>query len=186
MGETASHILGKILSSGELRGSSIWTYGKDAICFTEAPIHEFNAIFALASIASDETQRPRYEPYGVAVSKTWLYERGGRPVIYDHPDSLNEYPDSLRYRFCPYDPPNAVDFTWEREWRVPSAKLTLDPKHTLVVVPTSAEAFEFVYGHASEKPDIDGSGAAFGSYHEPSWLAVSLDMFGLKYVASDA
>jgi hypothetical protein len=186
MGETASHILNKILSSGELRGTSRWTYGKDTVCFTEAPIHEFNSIFALASIASEEAQRPRYEPYGLAVSKTWLYQQGGRPVIYDHPSSLERYPEQLRYRFCPYDPLNSVDFTWEREWRAPTSALRLEPSHTLVVVPTSVEAFEFVYGHSSEEAEIDASGSAFGSYYRPKWLAVSLDIFGVKYSTNDA
>ncbi|RQH08445.1 hypothetical protein [Paraburkholderia dinghuensis] len=186
MGETASHVLEKILRSGELHGTSHWTYGKDTVCFTEAPIHEFNSVFALASIASEETQRPRYEPYGVAVSKNWLYQQGGRPVIYDLPESLDQYPDALRHRFCPYDPVNSVDFTWEREWRVPSSALKLDPNQTLVVVPTSAEAFEFVYQHASEEADIDASGSAFGIYHQPKWLAVSLDMFGVRYSPDDA
>ena len=186
VGVTASHVLGKILNSGKLCGSAAWTYGKSTICFTEAPIHEFNSIFALSSIASNDTQRPRYEPYGVAVSKAWLYERGGRPVIYDHPDAFETYPDSLRFRFCPYDPSNAIDFTWEREWRIPTDCLMLDPKHALIVVPTSAEAFEFAYEHAEEMPDFDGSGSACGSYHEPKWLAVSLDMFGLEYAGEAA
>jgi hypothetical protein len=122
----------------------------------------------------------------VAVSKAWLYQQGGRPVIYDHPDRLAQFPESLKYRFCPYDPRDAIDFTWEREWRIASKSLKLDPNHTLVIVPTSAEAFEFVYQHASEEPEIDGSGSTFGSYHHPKWLAVSLDMFGVKYNSADA
>ena len=85
--ETASNVLTKILRQGALRGSSKWTYGIDTVCFTEAPIQEFNSIFALASIASERHLRPRYEPYGIAVSKTWLFAQGGRPVIYDHPDT---------------------------------------------------------------------------------------------------
>jgi len=186
MGETASHVLDKILSSGELRGSRQWTYGIDTVCFTEAPIHEFNSVFSLASIAADESQRPRYEPYGVAVPKHWLYQQGGRPVIYDHPGAIEDYPVALRHRFCPYDPQNAIDFTWEREWRVATSVLKLDPKNALVIVPTSAEAFEFVYGYASEEADVDSDGSASGVFHQPRWLAVSLDMFGLHYAPGDA
>ena len=175
--ETASHVLSKILSTG-LRGSSGWTYGINTVCFTEAPISEFNAIFALNSVANEAHERPRYEPYGVAVSKSWLFSKGGRPVIYDHPDAKDTYPQNVLFRFCPYDPSNGVDYTWEREWRVQTDLLQLDPKHTIVVVPTAEEAFEFVYEYASPQPDVDASGSAFGVYHQPKWLAVSLDIFG--------
>lgn len=180
--ETAADILGKIVQGGTLRGSSRWTYGIDTICFTEAPIQEFNSVFALASIASEKHLRPRYEPYGVAVSKNWLFSKGGRPVIYDHPDAQKKYPHELLYRFCPYNPESDVDYTWEREWRIDSKELKLDPKHTLVIVPTSAEAFEIVYKNANPEVDIDySSGAAMGLLHTPTWLAVSLDMFGFKH-----
>jgi hypothetical protein len=177
MAETASHVLTKILNTG-LRGSSAWTYGINTVCFTEAPIGEFNAVFALNSIANDASLRPRYEPYGVAVSKAWLFSKGGRPVIYDHPAAQAGYPHDLLFRFCPYDPTAGVDYTWEREWRINVEHLELEPKQTLVIVPTAEEAFEFVYQYAREEPDVDGSGSAVGSYHHPKWLAVSLDMLG--------
>lgn len=182
---SASAVLRKILHEEELIGTSRWTYEKDTICFTEAPIQEFNSVFSLVSIASTKAERPRYEPYGIAVSKKWLFEQGGRPVIYDHPTNFSEYSESLRYRFVPHDPTNGIDFTWEREWRIQAAKLRLDPKHTLVVVPTSEEAFEVVYEFAKIEADwdVEGSdGEAFisGAYHAPKWLAVSLDMLGFK------
>ena len=175
--ETASHVLTKILMAG-LRGSSGWTYGINTVCFTEAPISEFNAVFSLNSIASEAHLRPRYEPYGVAVSKAWLFSKGGRPVIYDHPQEQASYPPDLLFRFCPYDPASGVDYTWEREWRIRAETLELDPKQTIVIVPSAEEAFEFVYDFASEEADVDASGSFTGSYHRPKWLAVSLDMFG--------
>jgi hypothetical protein len=185
MSGSASSVLRKILHEGKLLGTSRWTYGENTICFTEAPIQEFNSVFSLVSIASTLAERPRYEPYGIAVSKKWLFEKGGRPVIYDHVDAFQQYPDSLRHRFVPYDPTNGVDFTWEREWRIKTDELMLDPKHTLVIVPTAEEAFEVVYGFANIEADwdVEGShGEAYitGTYHEPKWLAVSLDMFGFK------
>ncbi len=183
--ETAATVLMKILQQG-LRGSSKWTYGIDAVCLTEAPIQEFSSLFSLATIASEKHLRPRYEPYGVAVSKSWLFAQGGRPVIYDHPSARDKYPTDLLYRFCPYDPLNGIDYTWEREWRVQTTQLKLDPKHTLVIVPTSAEAFEIVYEHANPEVDVNADGSANGVFHTPTWLAVSLDMFGFNYGANDA
>jgi hypothetical protein len=185
MSGTASSVLQKILHEEKLLGTSHWTYGKNTICFTEAPIQEFNSIFSLVTIASTLAERPRYEPYGIAVSKKWLFEKGGRPVIYDHGDAFQQYPDSLQHRFVPYDPANGVDFTWEREWRIKIDELILEPKHTLIIVPTAEEAFEVVYGFSNIEADWDVEGShgepyITGTFHEPKWLAVSLDMFGFK------
>jgi hypothetical protein len=69
MDGSASNVLKKILYEGKLLGSSHWTYGYNTVCFTEAPIQEFNSIFSLVSIAASNSERPRYEPYGVAVTK---------------------------------------------------------------------------------------------------------------------
>ena len=62
----------------------------------------------------------------------------------------------------------------------------MDPKHTLVVVPTADEAFELVYDFAEIEADWDvegskGEGYISGFYHKPKWLAVSLDVFGFPY-----
>lgn len=182
----AYSILRKILHEGKLRGSSKWSYGHSCISFTEAPIQEFNSIFSLVEIAASNDERPRYEPYGIAVSKEWLFGQGGRPVIYDHPDSINSFSENQQYRFVPYDPEKGTDFTWEREWRIKTEALVLDPKHTFAIVPTSEEAFDLVYGFADEEADWDGEGSSgegyfTGIYHVPKWLAVSLDLFGFKY-----
>lgn len=184
MSSSAYSVLNKILYEESLRGSSKWTYGKNCICFTEAPIIEFNSIFALNEIASSIKERPRYEPFGIAVPKKWLYGKGGRPAIYDHPSNINLLPDELKYRFVPYDPVNGIDYTWEREWRLNADFLKLDPKHTLVVVPTSKDAFKIVYEFADMEADYDyadGESYIAGVYHKPKWLAVSLELFGFTY-----
>lgn len=60
-------------------------------------------------------------------------------------------------------------------------ELRLDSKHTLVIVPTSAEAFEIVYENSNLEADVDSDGVSMGVFHTPTWLAVSLDMFGFTY-----
>lgn len=178
---SALAVLEKILSEGNLKGTSTWTYGENCVCFTEAPITEFNSIFSLVKIAALKKERPRYEPYGIAVSKNWLFQKGGRPVIYDQPQALENLPEDIRYRFVPYDPGKGINYTWEREWRIKADALSLDPRHTLVIVPTANEAFGIVYGFAGMEPDVDiedGEPYIWGAYHKPRWLAVSLDIFG--------
>ncbi|MGD0572579.1 MAG: hypothetical protein ABSB11_06120 [Sedimentisphaerales bacterium] len=181
---SASDVLWEILFEGKLKGTANWTYGEKCICFTEAPIQEFNSIFSLIRIAASKQERPRYEPYGIAVSKKWLFEQGGRPVIYDHPESLKDFPEALKYRFVPYNPKEGIDFTWEREWRIKSEALKLNPKQTLAVLPTADEAFDLVYNFADMEADwdySDGEACIAGASHVPKWLAVSLDLFGFNY-----
>lgn len=183
---SAFAVLTKILYEGQLLGTSTWTYGEGCVCFTEAPITEFNSIFSLVASAASKQERPHYEPYGIAVNKKWLFGKGGRPVIYDHPNAFENLPEDLRYRFVPYDPVKGVDCTWEREWRIKTDALQLDPKHTLVVVPRAEEAFDLVYDFAEMEADVDVEGShgeayISGVYHKPRWLAVSLDIFGFSY-----
>lgn len=179
---SAPVVLSKILSEGKLIGTSKWTYGYNCICFTEAPMQEFNSIFDLIEIVSSKEERPRYEPYGVAVSKKWLFSKGGRPVIYDHPDAIKECPENMKYRFVPYDPQHEIDYTWEREWRIKADYIQLDPNETLAIVPSSEEAFKIVYDFADIESDFDRDGSPMGGvYHIPKWLAVSLDLFGFNY-----
>lgn len=182
---SAYNVLRKILDEGSLIGTSTWTHGTNCVCFTEAPITEFNSIFSLVSLAASKKERPRYQPYGIAVDKKWLFQQGGRPVIYDRPTELDGLPETMKYRFVPFDPSTGVDFTWEREWRIPTDKLVLDPHHTLVVVPTADQAFHIVYDFADIEADwdVEGSqGESFivGTFHKPRWLAVSLDIFGVS------
>lgn len=189
MPSSAFSVLRKILYESRLKGTSKWSPGQKCVCFTEAPITEFNSIFSLVDIASSKKEEPRYEPYGIAVSKQWFFQKGGRPVIYDSSEKLKCYPQDMKYRFVPYDPIKGIDYTWEREWRINSDYLSLDPKHTFVIVPTADEAFEIVYEFANLEPDVDfadGESYVSGVYHTPHWLAVSLDLFGFKIYNKDS
>ena len=86
------------------------------VCFSEAPISKLSAILA------DRSQLGfRYAPFGVMIDKDWLFEKGGRPVIYQ--------PE------VDYEPAKGIDFTWEREWRIQTEELKLDPSQVTLVVP---------------------------------------------------
>lgn len=175
------NVIQKIASEGRFLGSDGFIKGGyRCVCFTEAPIAEIPTIVRLAREAADISLHPRYEPYGVAVPKEWLFARGGRPVIYQSEDEYVQLPEDVRYRHVRYEPGN-VDFTWEREWRIKADELALDPKFTLFILPTAEEVFDFMYGHASleaDWDDLDYEGLPSGFYHKPKWMAVSLDLFG--------
>lgn len=181
-GESAYSILERILSDGYLRGSSHKIRGgHKCVCFTEAPISELAATFSLVRIAANEHERVLYEPYGIAVPKIWLYKLGGRPVIYQADEEFETLPADYRFRHVLYDPPRGVDFTWEREWRIETNELVLEPEASLVVVPNADESFELMYNHCTlEAGSLDRDGNVEDVFHQPVWRFVSLDLFGFE------
>lgn len=88
--------------------------GYTCVCFTEAPLP------ALARGFVNTTLFSRYSPFGIMFDKTWVYARGGRPVIYQPESDFNALPEDMRWRHVRYEPiaDNPIDFSWEREWRI--------------------------------------------------------------------
>lgn len=182
-GMPAGHVLKKILGSGTLLGTGTWTRGTNCVCFTEAPIPEFTAIFSLVNIAASHNLRPRYEPYGIAFHKDWLFRQGGRPVIYEQNSKFHLYSSDQDYRMVPFDPDAGIDYTWEREWRIKTNELSLDSNHALVVVPTAKEAFD-IMDLSVAPPNLGGTTASYDvqeRFRMPTWMAVSLDLFGVQF-----
>jgi len=182
--KSAFSVLEKIITEGKLEGSSSNIRGGfKCICFTESPISELASLFSLVNIAESENEKTRYEPFGIAIRKEWLFSKGGRPVIYQSESEFELLSDELKYRHVRYEPNHGIDFTWEREWRIKAESLILDPKETLVVVPDAETAFDLAYGHANIEIDYDTAwDPPNGSYHVAKWMTVSLDIFGLKMV----
>lgn len=187
MHNRASAVLDKILKEGKLRGSAYKIRGgHKCVCFTESPITELNATFSMVSIANDPSQHTRYEPYGIAVKKDWLLSKGGRPVIYQPDKEYDLLPEELRYRHVRYDPADGIDFTWEREWRIKTDELILEPEKTLVIVPTANEAFDIMYENSTpELNSVDDEGNPDDVYQKVKWLALSLDFFGFSERLTD-
>ncbi|MBB5349553.1 hypothetical protein JWG42_14405 [Desulfoprunum benzoelyticum] len=179
-------VLEKILSDGFLLGSSKNIRGGfKCICFTESPISEIVSLFSLVNIAESKTQKTRYEPFGIAVKKDWLYSQGGRPVLYQPENEFKLLPEELQYKHVKFEPEKGVDFTWEREWRIKADKLLLDPKETLVVVPDAETAFDLAYQNAEVELDFDRDPVPQGAYHVAKWMTVSLDLFGFNLLERD-
>jgi hypothetical protein len=65
-----------------------------------------------------------YRFYGLAFSKRTIFDAGGRPVIYLPDKEGGWIPDEQKWRHVRYEIGSAygdhpVDFTHEREWRLP-------------------------------------------------------------------
>jgi hypothetical protein len=134
-GDTIDEAFGKfrnILEEGRLRGGDGFIKGGyKCVCFTETPISKLG--YVLANHAS-----MRYRPMGIMVDKSYVFARGGRPAIYQPESDFERLPEDLRYRHVRFEPDRregAIDFTWEREWRLRSDELPLHPDTTTVILP---------------------------------------------------
>lgn len=124
--EEAFGTLRTIIDERCIRGGNGNIEGEyNCVCFTEAPQLSFHEV------------RGRYRPFGIQLSKTWVFDRGGRPVIYQTDAEFVVLPPELRWRHVRYEPNRTppVDFTWEREWRVLADELPLPPGEAIILVP---------------------------------------------------
>jgi hypothetical protein len=122
-------MLFKILEEGVIQGS-----GKDgfivgstpAACFQDAPLSAIcqNCWYEQKYREDNPESKLRYSPVGFLVEKTEVYRQGGRPVIYDKTAKAKEYlPESDYWRIVNFDldiDHDIIDWTHEREWRVPN------------------------------------------------------------------
>ena len=142
--ESAYETLVKIIGERVLLGgNTAIRRGYRCVCFTEAPLP------ALREGLDDAFSSGRYAPFGILIQKTWLFEHGGRPVIYQTDEEFLRLPEDLRWRHVRYEPPH-IDFTWEREWRLRSDGLALEPASAALVVPNRDWAERLVAEHEQE------------------------------------
>jgi len=77
-----------------------------------------------------------FQPFGIQLSKKWVLENGGRTVIYQPDDDYWKLAADQKYRHVRHEvlPDRIIDFTWEREWRIHTDVLELQPEHVKVVI----------------------------------------------------
>jgi hypothetical protein len=130
--EDAYRVLERILDECRLKGGNGMIKGEfNCVCFTETPISK------LGYVLTNNTAM-RYKPLGIMVDKSYVFDRGGRPVIYQADDEYELLPKELRYRHVRLewrDGKATVDFTWEREWRIHTDELPLKPEEITVILP---------------------------------------------------
>ena len=122
--------------TGKIRGAHA------CVCFSEAPLASGGLV--------NSGSYSKYSPFGVMFKKEWIFEQGGRPVIYQPGAEYDVLPDVLKWRHVTYEPPT-TDFTWEREWRVNCAELQFDPSVATIVLPTREYLSWLVADHEGEQ-----------------------------------
>lgn len=142
-------MLQRILSEAELRGGTGFIRGQwECVCFSEAPLSEFAGFLRANEVVQEFSgQRPRYEPFGIAVPKIEIWRAGGMPVIYQGDEYYSRLSDSMKYRHVRLDLDRGIDLTWEREWRLRAKSFPLNPDTAIVLVRSESDARILVSKH---------------------------------------
>jgi hypothetical protein len=95
-----------------IKGSS------SAACFMDVP---FASLKYVLTPENTDPQSPRYEPYGIVVTKRYAYDEGCRPVLYLSNNELDDMriPKSHLWRVVRFEVSRDGWISWlhEREWR---------------------------------------------------------------------
>lgn len=180
----AEHAFRNILGQRRLLGSSKGVRGgHKVVCFSEAPID------VLAKVFSSTGHDFRYRPFGVMVPKAWLFEQGGRPVIYQPESEFEALPPNLQYRHVRFDAPGSdKDFTFEREWRIQAEEVALDPQVCTLVVPSREWDYRLREEHDSR--DVRTASALgmnpFTRISKYEWHVLALGDLGAELRLNDA
>lgn len=130
-GETTDEAFENLLSILEdrsIKGSTTETGfiigSTPAVCLQEAPLNAIAENLLYEKRRIEESQcNVRYMAFGVRFNKRFIYGRGGRPVIYEKKETMKKMlPQEEHWRIVNYDLSNnkyIIDWTHEREWRVP-------------------------------------------------------------------
>jgi hypothetical protein len=164
--ENAYEVFLKILSDTYIKhGDTYKTNGEMCICFTESPEYFMHR------------DKSKYQPFGFKFYKKRIFGFGGRAVIYTPEYEKELIHESMMWRYMRHDPlatgqqtPYGVDFTWEREWRLPDPEIAvleainiIVPNHeymqrvhydTEEMLQVSAQEMHAYYGHYAPHPEF--------------------------------
>lgn len=142
-GKTAFENLVGILKSGKIIGTKISGKIKGpnpASCFMDVP---FAALKYVLNPRDSNPERPRYEPYGIFVTKRYAHKHGCRPVLYlsDEEVVTLRIPLSELWRVVRFEVSKQGWISWlhEREWRC-KGNFLMPSKFYGVLVKTAVEA----------------------------------------------
>ena len=135
-GSNAPQTLEQIIKNNSIKDVK----SNGVLCFTEAPLTSLPEMFKLF----ENFPEPMYAPYGIAVRKQYLFDKGARPVIYGTIEDKAELGDKLKWRFEEFEL-GIKDFTWLREWRIQESKLELDSDNFFIITKTESELYDHMF-----------------------------------------
>lgn len=150
--EETFQILMKILEMKKIIGSTTETGfiigNKPAVCFQEAPLNAIAENLEYEKkLREDTNDKVRYKAFGLRFNKMWIYNKGGRPVIYEEKELMKSIlPKEEYWRIVNYDlhdRQHIIDWTHEREWRVPG-DIDFEYKDIEILVPSNRYYKKFI------------------------------------------
>lgn len=153
--QTPQERLANVLISSELHSFPPFGATTPAVCFTESGFDDVDDLLGEGGF---------WEPWGVVVTRDWLWGKGGGPVWYVRDDVQQR----VRPRLPPSDDvwlvrtiPGQSDWLHEREWRVPvpAGALPLKPGDLTAVL----------VGDPSWRPVVDEVGPSPPDFGDNRW-----------------
>lgn len=149
-----------ILEGKRIIGRKSFSCGETPIvCLQDAPLSAIAENLQYEEmLRKEEKQKIRYLGFGIRFQKQFIYEQGGRPVIYDNTDAAKKYllPKEW-WRIVRLDLSNSeevVDWTHEREWRVVK-EIVFNYSQCEIIVPSARYYKKFVkYCLENDRKDI--------------------------------
>jgi hypothetical protein len=143
-GYTAFQNLVNILRTGKIWGSEkkkgFIKGPHNATCFMDVPLTSLKYVLNKSNTDQDY---PRYEPYGVVVTKAYAYSKGARPVLYLSDSELQamNIPKERLWQVVRFEGvgENSIGWLHEREWRA-KGDFPLPTEPLAVLVENSGEA----------------------------------------------
>ncbi|MFO0914285.1 MAG: hypothetical protein U0795_15100 [Pirellulales bacterium] len=162
----AVDVLQRIVTTERLLGTGVAIRGGHSmVCFTAQSFHE------LIRHRTYRSHRQRWdaEPYGLAIARSWLVDRGARPVCYGDDSTWSGLAPSDRPYFQLARSRSAgsqpIDWTIEREWRIasPLDLSTLRSDEAWIWVPDELSAasirrvsrWPVIVANSDDSPTID-------------------------------
>ena len=164
-------VLTKILLEGCIRGSTTdsgFIVGDvAATCFLDSPTYMVSQnIWAeqeFRKVVPDA--RIRYMGVGLMFRKPYVYQRGGRPVIYESTERAKSMlPEEEWWRIVKldlFDEGNFIDWTHEREWRVPGS-FEFELEEVTVLLPNKFGYDRFLTKCKEHEDEVDILGSIKG------------------------
>ena len=107
--------LRRILATEQIfAGNDLTRDPRPVVCFSDVTFEQLKELRTFRPHLS----RWDFEPYGIAIRKSWLIDQGAAAVVYGDETAWESMPDDQRAFFQLNDPKGNVDWSVEREWRV--------------------------------------------------------------------
>jgi hypothetical protein len=165
--ETFGTLSSVVLGSQLLGGNGFIKGSSRCVCFSEAPIKALGQMLMKPSIHG-----VKYKPFGVILTKKWLFEQGGRPVIYETDSEYSNLIEDLRWRHVRYEPhlEPAIDVSWEREWRIRVDSLPINPDIAWLVVPSVGWSYRLANEYEDKQTERAKIYSELTGVPEQAWI----------------